>query len=763
MSKKLLLADDSVVIQKLVGLSFANEDIEITATDNGDDAVAMAAELRPDVVLADVVMPGKSGYEVCEAIKQNPALAQTPVLLLTGTFEAFDEARAEAAGADGQITKPFEAQALVERVTEVMRQGVTATPKSTGDASRPAETSGSPEAPRAAVSSASPPAFDEGATRFEPVAPATPGDSRSYDLFEKDVSSLSGPETLLEDEAIGLDETPSLSTDYDPGAFSIGGDEVDDHARTSFQSSESTASGLFGDSLAQASFDREPDPAANDDRPPAWQPDAAHAGRDGTETTETTEATPPPAWPTAGDAAPERTSRTADPMPSSTAAGLDPAAAADDLRADFGFGAGPAADELAGGMSDESLANAETQLAVGGAAPEDPTIHAAPGTSATGHDDAAGRSGPGMRDFDSIDSIESDFATPTPGLDRGRVADLDARLDDADDLDIGPSSLSTEDLDFAFDVSEQVAADAADSLAGPFEDPSRRTSDTSHAAELVSDYPGYDVSSSDLATSGSRADASTALIDPDQRESSTPAQEAEAPVASTHTPPPIPEPETLHEIPELPQAFDPAASSFTTRNAPSENDSFSGAHDTGERRWPESPPPIPAAPSTPDESASASGGFAASPSGSDSSSPDLFSGLETGSVYDEVEAEDSFSTRSSQAGLDPAELVDAREPDAPMPPSGASDWRDAEPMPTGSFDVAAPEDDGRRVADLSPLMEQRIAETLEKVAWEAFSDLSETVVKQVMGRIEQIAWEVIPEMAETLVREEIRKMKGEDD
>jgi hypothetical protein len=68
-----------------------------------------------------------------------------------------------------------------------------------------------------------------------------------------------------------------------------------------------------------------------------------------------------------------------------------------------------------------------------------------------------------------------------------------------------------------------------------------------------------------------------------------------------------------------------------------------------------------------------------------------------------------------------------------------------------------------QVPDMSPLMEQHIKETLEKVAWEAFSDLSESIVKQVMGRVEQIAWEVIPEMAETLVREEIRKMKGKDE
>ena len=67
------------------------------------------------------------------------------------------------------------------------------------------------------------------------------------------------------------------------------------------------------------------------------------------------------------------------------------------------------------------------------------------------------------------------------------------------------------------------------------------------------------------------------------------------------------------------------------------------------------------------------------------------------------------------------------------------------------------------IPDLSPMMEQRIQETLEKVAWEAFSDLSESIVKQVMDRVEKIAWEVVPQMAETLVREEIRQMKGEDD
>ncbi|MHC4181478.1 MAG: response regulator, partial [Planctomycetota bacterium] len=122
MPKTLLLADDSVTIQKVVGISFANEDVTLLTVDNGDDAVARVREARPDIILADVVMPGMNGYEVCEAIKSDPELSHTPVLLLTGTFEAFDEERAAQVGADGHTTKPFDAQSLVDQVTARLAQ-----------------------------------------------------------------------------------------------------------------------------------------------------------------------------------------------------------------------------------------------------------------------------------------------------------------------------------------------------------------------------------------------------------------------------------------------------------------------------------------------------------------------------------------------------------------------------------------------------------------------------------------------------------------
>lgn len=123
MSKTLLLADDSVTIQKVVGITFASEDIDLVTVDNGDDALTRAREIRPDLVLADVSMPGLDGFELCHAIKNDLALSGTPVVLLTGAFEAQDDSRAAQVGADAQIAKPFEAQALVELVRGLIGSG----------------------------------------------------------------------------------------------------------------------------------------------------------------------------------------------------------------------------------------------------------------------------------------------------------------------------------------------------------------------------------------------------------------------------------------------------------------------------------------------------------------------------------------------------------------------------------------------------------------------------------------------------------------
>ncbi|HMC83656.1 MAG TPA: response regulator [Candidatus Polarisedimenticolia bacterium] len=120
MPKKILLADDSITIQKVVELTFSEGDYKVFSVGNGVQALKKAQEVRPDIALLDVIMPEANGYEVCEKLKRNPETSWIPVLLLTGTFEPFDRRRADAAGANGHLTKPFESQVLISKVEELI-------------------------------------------------------------------------------------------------------------------------------------------------------------------------------------------------------------------------------------------------------------------------------------------------------------------------------------------------------------------------------------------------------------------------------------------------------------------------------------------------------------------------------------------------------------------------------------------------------------------------------------------------------------------
>ncbi len=137
MSKRLLLADDSITIQKVIGITFANEDYQLDIVDNGDAALEKAQTVRPDLVLADVYMPGRNGYELCQAVKQDDGLQGVPVLLLTGTFEPFDEDKARQAGADDWISKPFESQSLIDKVEELLAAAAAAPPVTPAIAEEP--------------------------------------------------------------------------------------------------------------------------------------------------------------------------------------------------------------------------------------------------------------------------------------------------------------------------------------------------------------------------------------------------------------------------------------------------------------------------------------------------------------------------------------------------------------------------------------------------------------------------------------------------
>jgi CheY-like chemotaxis protein len=126
MKRRILLADDSVTIQKVIELTFMDEDYEVRAVSNGDDAIAALLEVDPDFVIADVHMPGANGYEVCRRAK---AMREgLPVLLLVGTFEPFDEGQARAAGADSFLKKPFDSQELLQRVDELLSHAPSKSP-----------------------------------------------------------------------------------------------------------------------------------------------------------------------------------------------------------------------------------------------------------------------------------------------------------------------------------------------------------------------------------------------------------------------------------------------------------------------------------------------------------------------------------------------------------------------------------------------------------------------------------------------------------
>jgi CheY-like chemotaxis protein len=104
---RILVADDNTNIQKMVVLAFQERGIEVIAVGNGEAAVRRIPDANPDLVLADVFMPVRNGYEVCEFVKKDPRFSHIPVILLVGAFDPLDEKEARRVGADGVLKKPF--------------------------------------------------------------------------------------------------------------------------------------------------------------------------------------------------------------------------------------------------------------------------------------------------------------------------------------------------------------------------------------------------------------------------------------------------------------------------------------------------------------------------------------------------------------------------------------------------------------------------------------------------------------------------------
>jgi CheY-like chemotaxis protein len=124
MAKRILIADDSVTIQKAFAMTFAGaDDVTVSGARSADEGLALAQRTHPDLIIADGVMPGRSGYDLCASVKADPALRAVPVLILASSQQPYDDARGQKAGADGQLTKPWETNAMMEKVRDVLRGG----------------------------------------------------------------------------------------------------------------------------------------------------------------------------------------------------------------------------------------------------------------------------------------------------------------------------------------------------------------------------------------------------------------------------------------------------------------------------------------------------------------------------------------------------------------------------------------------------------------------------------------------------------------
>lgn len=139
MSHKLLLADDSASIQRVIELTFADEDIEVVSAGTGEQALEAMSQEAPDIILVDASLPGTDGYSVASFVRNDAALARIPVVLLTGAFEPLDESRAAAAGCRDVLVKPFAPRQVIDKVRELLGPGPAAAGTHAAGETAPAE------------------------------------------------------------------------------------------------------------------------------------------------------------------------------------------------------------------------------------------------------------------------------------------------------------------------------------------------------------------------------------------------------------------------------------------------------------------------------------------------------------------------------------------------------------------------------------------------------------------------------------------------
>lgn len=128
MTGRVLVVDDSSVVRDLIAVNLELEGLTVVGCGDGEEALALVAEQRPDVITLDVVMPRLGGFETVEQLRADPATAGIPIVIVTGRASVADLTRGEELGVEGYLTKPFEPAELVGLVSRLVREGRTAGP-----------------------------------------------------------------------------------------------------------------------------------------------------------------------------------------------------------------------------------------------------------------------------------------------------------------------------------------------------------------------------------------------------------------------------------------------------------------------------------------------------------------------------------------------------------------------------------------------------------------------------------------------------------
>ena len=245
MTQTILLADDSLTIQKVVELTFADTPYTVVAVSSGDELLGKISEVQPTVVICDILMPGRDGYDVCQDIKSSPDTLHIPVILLSGTFEPLDRDRALAVGCSEVLAKPFEARKLIDTVERLAR-GQDAPPAAAVAELRPrnAETG--------------PIAFDAvGADAFVP-RPSQPADGRTAPAAGDAAFAAAEFGEGLDFTESGFDEfeiaarqraAATVEPPRDGLDFEVGGSDIDPFSDLGGEPAEAPGDGTFADAF----------------------------------------------------------------------------------------------------------------------------------------------------------------------------------------------------------------------------------------------------------------------------------------------------------------------------------------------------------------------------------------------------------------------------------------------------------------------------------------------------------------------------------